>query len=122
MFAEDACFIGTDEADGSPNTIPLTNVGYTIHELGNHTEAGGEIDVNSLVTENVVSLSNTTTTLIISHASSSAGGTDDNDFVINWELATSRLESLTGIGDLLSQSIAQDRYITNVYLVLEPAD
>jgi len=122
MFAEDACFVGTDVSSaGSVNTIALNNVGYRLHTNGAHVH-NTEIDLISEATEDVVTLNNTTSNIIVSHVASSAGGTDDNDFTINWELATPAVVLANGIGDLLSQSIAQDRYITNVYLVLVPAD
>lgn len=122
MFAEDACFVGTDVASaGTLNTIALGNVGYRLHTNGLHVH-NTEISLISEATETVVPLTNVTTTQIVSHVSSSAGGTNDNDFTINWELATQQLTTVTGLGSLLSQSIPQDRYITNVYLVVVPAD
>ncbi len=122
MFAEDACFVGTDVASaGTINTIALNNVGYVLHANGLHTHAG-EVFLISDASENIVSLNNNTANVVVSYNSLSAtgdvGGTNDNDYTINWELATSRLISLTGNASLLEQSIPQDRYITNVYLVL----
>ncbi len=122
MFAEDACFVGTDVATaGSINTIALANVGYRLHTNGLHVH-NTEIDLISEATETVVPLTNNTATIVVSNVASSAGGTNDNDFTINWELATPALIAQTGLPNLLEQSIAQDRYITNVYLVLVPAD
>lgn len=123
MFAEDACLVGTDVSSstgGTLNTLNLNNIGYRLHANGNHVH-GTEIDLISNQDESVLSLTNTTTTQIVSNVASSAGGTNDNDFTINWELATATLIAVTGQGTLLEQSIPQDRYITNVYLVLVPA-
>ncbi len=122
MFAEDACFVGTDiAASGSVNTLDLNNVGYRLHEQGSYAE-GTNWDLIPSAAEPIVALTNVNTTQIVSNIASSAGGTDDNDFTINWELATPDLLAVTGQDNLLQQSIAQDRYITNVYLVLVPAD
>lgn len=122
LFAEDACFVGTDVASaGTVNTLALDNVGFTLHTNGLH-QHNIEVDLVSDASESVVSLTNATNKVVVDHLSSSAGGTNDNDFTINWELATSRLVLINSSGSLLSQSIPQDRYITNVYLVLEPAN
>ncbi len=125
MFAEDACLVGTDVSSstgGTLNTLNLNNIGYRLHmePSANHVH-NTEIDLISNFDESIVSLSNSTATQIVSNVASSAGGTNDNDFVINWELATATLITLTSQGTLLEQSIPQDRYITNVYLVLVPA-
>ncbi len=125
MFAEDANFIGTDVSSaGTVNTLDLGNVGYRLHEDGTHDDAT-HFDLIPESGDPVATLTNATTTQVVSHIDAgpgSAGGTDDNDFTINWELATADVVALNGLGTLLSQSIAQDRYITNVYLVLQPAD
>jgi len=110
---EDATFIGTDNSSGSVQTIPLNNVGYFMSDDGSHTN-GSEFELaGSGVTVQPLQAAST---IIVSNLSSNAGSTDDNDFTINWELATSSLRAQSSQETLLAQSISQDRYVTNVYL------
>jgi len=127
LFAEDASFIGTDNRDAAnQNTIPLNNVGYWIHESATSVHNDGtewDLIPSDVAGELIVPLTNVNTTTIIEDIGGlSAGGVDDNDFTIDWELASADLIAVTGQETLLEQSIPQDRYITNVFLVVIPAN
>ncbi|MDA3867961.1 MAG: hypothetical protein PF489_14615, partial [Salinivirgaceae bacterium] len=121
MYAEGG-FMGTD---GASTAFDEENVGYILAmdaaatglEATNYTfitSAGNGINSNMNV------LSTTSTTAIITGLPGfSAGSTAQNSFVINWELATPAVETVSSLGSLMSQSIAPDRYTTNVFLVLD---
>jgi hypothetical protein len=121
MYAEGG-FMGTD---GASTAFDEENVGYILAmdaaatglEATNYTfitSAGNGINSNMNV------LSTTSTTAIITGLPGfSAGSTAQNSFIINWELATPEVDAESSLGSLMSQSIAPDRYTTNVFLVLD---
>ncbi|PCJ87767.1 MAG: hypothetical protein COA57_04220 [Flavobacteriales bacterium] len=124
MGAEDVSLVGTDRGTAlGANSIPLNNIGYSMTATGNH---GDPSEIALLVSGAAVTpligsfAAAAGSHLIVSNLSSSAGGTDDNAFTINWVCATPTLTLVTTQTTLLQQNIAQDRYITNVYLVVAP--
>ncbi len=122
LYAEDGTFMGVDN---SANSMPLDNVGYQIEADGTGAAginwdletAGDDPSATTLLT------ATSTHQAITSLANAGAGGTAQNAFIINWELATDGV-GIDVIGEsgqlsLLEQSLAPDRYTTNVFLILE---
>lgn len=122
MYAEGG-FMGTD---GASTAFDETNVGYILSMEASATGLEGTnynfiTSIGDNVNSDMNVLSTTSGTEIITAvAGQSAGNTLKNSFVINWELATPAVDAVSGLGSLMSQSIAPDRYTTNVFLVLEP--
>ncbi|MCP4178458.1 MAG: hypothetical protein GY756_11895 [bacterium] len=100
--------------DGGAN-MPLDNIGYTITELG--TGADGtqwDLAAGIQILDDTPAI-----TIVDGIVGAGAGNSAQNDFVINWELATAAvIAANTTAETLLVQSLAGGRYITNVILVL----
>lgn len=123
MYAEAANFLGSDN---TANVLPIDNVGYILESTGTGNANGAEYDFINDAGDGTLStitpLNATATTAIITGVGgAAAGNTLQNAFTINWELATGALTAVnTTAASLLAQSVAPDRYTTNVFLVLEP--
>lgn len=115
MYAEDANLIGTDVMAGT-RTLPLNNIGYSIDVAGTAPIADFAVPVG------VQGLSSATTTELVGFNGtlSNAGDIMRNSFVINWRAGT-REGGMFGTS-ILAQGVAADRYSTNVFLVLQPAN
>ncbi len=115
MYAEDANLIGTDEIGGA-NTMALDNVGY-------HITSDGTIGANVDLAFDAAApgpLTNVTTTILVGYdgATSNAGDINQNNFTIHWRCGTG--EGSMNATSILEQTIAADRYATNVFLLLQP--
>ncbi|RPH29856.1 MAG: hypothetical protein EHM93_16730 [Bacteroidales bacterium] len=102
VYAEDLDFIGTD-AGGS---LLLENVGYVVWD----NIAAAQLVALDVLTDNSAPVR------IIDEGA--AGDATDNEFQLRWELGTPALQVLSTLGSLLSQSIAPDNYVNNVFIVL----
>lgn len=113
--AEDANLVGQDNS--TANTMDLSNVGYDITENGS-----GAVPTNFAIQSTVTALTNGALPIVTGVVGQSAGSAEQNDFTIRWRLATNEgnLAPTTALGTLLAQSLAPDRYVTNVFLELEP--
>ncbi|ALO14290.1 hypothetical protein L21SP5_00618 [Salinivirga cyanobacteriivorans] len=110
LYAEDATLLGTDDVN---NTMSLDNIGYDVVSTG-----GGADGTNWNLPGTVAALTNAAVPVVTSIGGFGAGDITQNAFQIQWEMGTSG----TGMNgsSLLQQSIAPDRYTTNVFLVLVP--
>lgn len=108
LYAEDATLIGTDNV---ANTMTLDNIGYIVVGTG-----GGADGTNWNLPAAVVPLTNAAVGVVQSIANNGAGDIVQNAFQIQWEMGTST--GTMNANSLLQQSIAPDRYSTNVFLVL----
>ncbi len=116
MYAEDATLIGTDD---NSNTMPLDNIGYKISAFAANVGVRWNIPsygVLTLLDDDPASAP--IDYLIQGIDKFAAGPLTQNDFTIQWELATLAVVGLGTSGTLLSQSLLSDRYVTNVYLLL----
>lgn len=132
--SEDATFIG---ANG--NTMDFNNLGYSIAESGTGTEGAGNdwlltpsaVDVTggtdwpSILTNAAVDIV-TSQDVAVDGGTGGAGDGSKNSFQIIWELGTKNLDDPLAPGptdmspnSILENSIAPDRYSTNVFLTLE---
>lgn len=123
MYAETNGLYPQGNAGALPAEImPLSNIGYLIESNG-----GGVVGTAwGLISAGGITLltSAAATKIIAGISGNAAGGVAKNDFTINWELATLVIGSdmVTTFGPsttLLSQSLASDRYVVNIFLVLE---
>jgi hypothetical protein len=116
MYAEDSKLIGTDNESGI-NTMDLDNIGYTVTYGGNFIAEEG-VDAYDIPAEDLVQpLTHTESTILISRGDiPNAGDINKNKFTINWRCGTME-GGMTG-KSILQQSIAPDRYATNVFLIL----
>lgn len=115
LVADADDFTGVDN-DATPNTMDLDNLGYTVVDNG-----GGNAPANwSFPAAMPLAVTGPTagaTTIITGTAGASAGGIDQNAFILRWEFGTGNGNTSTA-GSLLTQSIAADRYVVNVFLEL----
>lgn len=102
VYAEDPDFVGTDAG----GTLTLENVGYVVWD----NIAGASLVPLAVLTDN------TAPAKIIDEGS--AGDAAANEFQLRWELGTPALQTISTLGSLLSQSIAPDNYVNNVFIVL----
>lgn len=125
MYAEGANLVGSDLA---AHQMGIGNVGYIIDYTGvggsaaanaNFDLEGANVDPAALAV-----LSAVPTHEIVTAQPVSGGGLGDagdiafNQFTILWELATPAARAVSGLGTLLSQNLAPDRYTTSVFLAL----
>ncbi len=113
LYAEDAQLLGTDNV---ANEMPLANIGYIMvanaGTAGTHWQLGDASDISPAP---LVVLTNSADEIVLSYENNGAGDITKNDFSIQWEMGTPAV----GFGStLLQQSLAPDRYTTNVFLVL----
>jgi hypothetical protein len=129
--SEQATFIGTDDP---ANTLSLDNVGFTLVNLGTHTfEGTGAAKATtpgaslfSTPTDNaneVAALQVYPVDLIEDNDDvniANAGDGTENDFSLLWRCGTSEAGSVAPMNtaSLLNQSVAPDRYVTNVIFEL----
>jgi hypothetical protein len=113
LQSEDATFIGTDDAT---HTLALNNLGYLISEDGSGAE-GTNWNFNASGTDDPAIVTNGAVAIITSISNNGAGDVTQNSFTINWELGTSNGANMNA-NSLLQQSIAPDRYTTNIFLNL----
>jgi hypothetical protein len=116
MYAEDANLIGTDEIGGG-NVMTLDNIGY-------HVSSDGTIGTDLAFSFNDPTdpgpLTNIATTILVGYdgTNSNAGDINQNNFTIHWRCGTQ--EGTMNAQSILEQTIAADRYATNVFLMLQP--
>lgn len=119
MYAEDVVLQGTDDV-GTSNTMDINNIGYHIDYDG-----GGDFGDYFVIADesgSPVALTADETTIIVGvDEEPIAGDVSKNAFVINWRCGTIEGGGMN-TGTILSQSIAADRYATNVFLSLQPAN
>ncbi len=111
VYAEEAILTGTDN-EGGVNTRPVDNIGYQVATTG--TGAGTAYIIPSLSA--VVALTSAETTLVGNGVDSNAGDISQNAFTIQWRCGTS--EGDMAATSILAQSVAPDRYATNVFISL----
>jgi len=111
LQAEDGNFIGTDNP---AHTIPLDNVGYTVAKNAAGTGTAG----TTWTLSSLAALTNAAVTGVNGAVGLSAGNSTQNNFDIQWELATPGLIGVTGESTLLAQNVQPDRYVTNVLIQL----
>lgn len=120
MYAENA---GLSATDNPANPVMnLGNVGYWITEQGATYASPNNWTINgngtaASVTDVLTSVP--ATDIITGVLNKAAGDVTENDFSIHWELATANVIGVSGLASLLTQSLAADRYVVNVFLVLE---
>jgi len=112
MDVEDASFLGQDNPS---NNMALDNVGYAVFP---NSAAGAGVDGTNWNLQAITGLVTGSTPIVTGIAGNAAGNSVQNNFDIRWELA--RGTQVSGLS-LLQQSIAPDRYVTNVYLQLVAA-
>ena len=110
LMAEDATLIGSDN---SAHTMTLDNIGYTT--VANAAATGA--DPGNWGLQAITALTNASATIVTGAAGSSAGDVVQNNFDIQWELGTNGGGGMNA-SSLLTQSIAADRYVTNVFIDL----
>lgn len=111
--AEDAALMGQDSALAQ---MPLNNIGYDVIQNPSSTAAGA-----TWTLAGITGLSDSPTPLVTGSTAAalpSAGDAKQNDFIIRWRLGTQ--EGTMRAASLLSQSLGSDRYVTNVFLELNP--
>ncbi len=122
MYSENANLIGTDiiEAGGNTaNTMALNNIGF-------HVTSDGTIEEDLIFASddsaNPVPLTNDPSEILVGYNGtvSNAGDIFQNSFTIHWRCGTG--EGTMNTASILNQAIAADRYATNVFLVLQPAN
>ncbi len=122
MYSENANLIGTDiiEAGGNTaNTMALNNIGF-------HVTSDGTIEEDLIFasddSDNPVPLTNDPSEILVGYNGtvSNAGDIFQNSFTIHWRCGTG--EGTMNTASILNQAIAADRYATNVFLVLQPAN
>jgi hypothetical protein len=111
MYSEDPTLIGTDDGTGG-NTLTLDNIGYRVTKAG----TGADTDYNIPSLSATVALSATETPIVGLGTTSNAGDVLKNSFIINWRCGTQEA-GMNGTS-ILGQSVAADRYATNVFLIL----
>jgi hypothetical protein len=115
LYAEDDALYGTDNVG---NSMALDNIGYTVVSTGGGAD-GTNWDLPA-ATDGLADNTGIVEIVQSNYAGAGAGNVVQNAFQIQWELGT------TGTGmnaaTLLAQSIAPDRYTTNVFLVLKKHD
>ncbi len=114
MYADNTHLVG--QANPTANLMPLDNIGFTV------SEDGSGVPVTNWSIQSVLSFLNnvSSTRIVIGVPGLAAGDGLKNSFIINWELATSAVVAAnTTKKTLLAQSLAGDRYIANVYLLLQ---
>lgn len=115
MYSENEDLIGTDIIGASANTMDLSNIGFHV------TSEGTNSDLNLLGDPaNPVPLESDESTILVGYdgTNSNAGDIQANSFIIHWECGTTR-GTMNGT-PILNQTVAADRYATNVFLVLQP--
>ncbi len=112
LRAEDSQLFGQDSTAAA---MPLNNIGFGVVKT---TTATGVDGVNWDLPATVLALTNTEQEIVSGIQFNAAGSNIQNDFLIQWRLGT--IEGAMNGGTLLSQSLASDRYITNVFLELVP--
>ena len=113
LRAEDAALMGQDSALAQ---MPLDNIGYDVIKNPISPAAAG-----TWTLAGITGLAVAQTTIVdgsTAPALPSAGDAKQNDFIIRWRLGTQ--EGTMRGASLLSQSLGSDRYVTNVFLELNP--
>jgi len=106
LNAETANLLGTDDV---ANVLPVDNIGFVCPVAG----TGGTFNATSVTPLDVAQF-----TLITARP---AGGSTDNEFTVQWELATTALIGVNTTGaTLLEQSLNPDNYVVNTFIVVDP--
>jgi hypothetical protein len=116
VYAEDSELIGTDDATGG-NVMELDNIGYRLTYDGSGASAADFLIPSFTSTQ---PLTNTASTILVGMEEPNAGDVNRNRFTINWRCGTT--EAGMNPKTILEQSIAPDRYATNVFLILNPVE
>lgn len=126
MYSENATLVNIDGGAG----MPLNNVGYLVAPTAtggiNGIPGTGNWELNGgAAIATARGLSATATTEIVNGNDEVAAGDPvgagdrvQNDFIINWRLGTVEAGGTMNAANLLTQSLASGRYITNVILEL----
>lgn len=109
----------TLNSNTSANTIALNNLGYTVESKGSAV-VGTDFDLCGAAANpsTVQAITNAPFRIVHSNPGAGAGDATKNKFEIQWRFGTK--ETNMNSNSLLQQSIAADRYSTNVFLVLGP--
>jgi hypothetical protein len=115
MYAENATLLGSDNI---ANSMPLNNVGYTVSVAGSGAE-GTAWTIPTISGANTVEAltSVAATDIIIGIVNAAAGNVAKNAFIVEWQLGT--VQGTMNATTLLHQSLPADRYVVNVFIVLE---
>ncbi|MFO8233876.1 MAG: hypothetical protein R6U04_00530 [Bacteroidales bacterium] len=125
MYAEDSDLLGTDSAN-TANSMSLDYIGYGITydgvgDAGNYTYLTGDGTSADAVTDLRDPTSGDDTEIIAyDGTTSNAGGVNQNAFTVHWRCGTQ--EGDMQQSSLLEAELAADRYATNVFFILKPAD
>lgn len=116
MYSEEDMLVSTDDIDGTG--MELDNIGYHVEANGDNNETV----LNIPSTEANPSALTNTEEIIVGYdgTNSNAGDINDNDFTIHWRCGTQ--EGGMNPVSILEQQLAADRYATNVFLILRPAE
>ena len=122
MYSENANLIGTDiieDGGNTANTMSLDNIGYHVISEGT---IGNDLTFASADAANPVPLTNNPSTVLVGYNGTvpNAGDIFQNNFTVHWRCGTQ--EGTMNGQSILGQAIAADRYATNVFLVLQPAN
>lgn len=120
MFAEDASLVGTDvitQGDNVANIMPLENIGFHVS-----SEGTGTFLIIAEDDDSVLPLEQNPANPIVAYNGtvSNAGDINANSFTIHWRCGTQEGDMLDE--SILEQGLASDRYATNVFLILRPAE
>lgn len=125
MYAEDANLVGTDiisvgGADPvNANIMSINNIGYHISSEGS---LGDSYSFTSNDPAAPVALTALDNTIAVGFdATPNAGDINKNSFTIHWRCGTNEGGGMN-TESILTQGIAADRYATNVFLILQPAN
>ena len=122
MYSENANLIGTDiieDGGNTANTMSLDNIGYHVDSEGT---IGNDLNIPAVDPANPLPLTNNPATVLVGYNGTvpNAGDIFQNSFTVNWRCGTQ--EGTMNGQSILGQAIAADRYATNVFLVLQPAN
>lgn len=118
LYADNATFTGVS---GGGNSMDVRNLGYLVDENSAIASDGTEWDLP----DNLQFVTNVANRIVNGSALAgydSAGDITQNDFELNWELATPAVIAAVGGGftNLLDQNLSSDRYVVNIILELIP--
>ncbi len=116
MYSEEADLVSTDEVGGS--TMPLDNIGYSVSSEGWPDLADLNFESNDITAP--AALTAGEVVIVGYDATPNAGDITGNDFTIHWQCGT-QIGDMNG-SSILNQQLAADRYATNVFLILRPAE
>ncbi len=116
LYAEDGTLLGTDNPSQS---IALNNIGFAMTEHGTYVNGTQFSLLDGGSTNGLTATGGVAASKIVCDVSGSSGGDAlENIFTINWECGTTSTDGTTNMNTstLLQQSVAPDRYVSNVFL------